>query len=380
MDDLLQIYERLQSRITLDEFKEKVQEKIDLMGGLCDEKTAAKLVAHDLGILETMKIGEISLDQKNVSFVGKVTQVDEPREFSRDDGSLGRVANLIVSDETGSIRVVLWDELADLVKVDELPMGQMLKISGYVKDGYAGIEVNVGRNGRLEFIADMDIKTKMYKISDIASGMSGINIIGKVLSTGETRTFSRKDGSEGYVCGLTIGDETDRIRVVLWNDHTKEKFAIGDVIEITNGYSRENYGRTEIHLDRHGKIEKSFKDVSYSEHITKIADIGINESYDIMGVVTEVGVKREFTRGDGSPGKVANIRISDDTGGIQVALWGEHADLVDQINIGTQIKITDGYAKAGWNDDIELNVDWRSTVNTKDLCDVDSNLRKRSNG
>ncbi|MDI6640515.1 MAG: hypothetical protein QMD78_06805 [Methanocellales archaeon] len=64
MDDLLQIYERLQSRITLDEFKEKVQEKIDLMGGLCDEKTAAKLVAHDLGILETMKIGEISLDQK----------------------------------------------------------------------------------------------------------------------------------------------------------------------------------------------------------------------------------------------------------------------------------------------------------------------------
>ncbi|MBU2617125.1 MAG: hypothetical protein KKI07_00400, partial [Euryarchaeota archaeon] len=67
-------------------------------------------------------------------------------------------------------------------------------------------------------------------------------------------------------------------------------------------------------------------------------------------------------------------------GGIPVALWGEHADLVDQINIGTQIKIMDGYAKAGWNDNIELNVDWRSTISTEDLCDVDSNLRRRSNG
>jgi len=94
MDDLLQIYERLQSRITFDEFKEKVQEKIDLMGGLCDEKTASKLVAHDLGILDLIKIDEISRDQKNVSFMGKVTQLNETHEFSRDDGSIGRVAIL----------------------------------------------------------------------------------------------------------------------------------------------------------------------------------------------------------------------------------------------------------------------------------------------
>ncbi|MDD5447310.1 MAG: OB-fold nucleic acid binding domain-containing protein [Methanocellales archaeon] len=368
MEDILQIYERLQSRITLDEFKKMVQEKIDLMGGLCDEKTASKLVAHDLGILDMMKIGEISLDQKNVSFMGKVTQVETSHEFSRDDGSIGRVANIIASDETGSIRVVLWDELADLVKVNELSVGKMLNISGYVKDGYAGIEVNVGRNGSMEFIeTDVDVKIKTHKISDIASGMSGINILGKVLNIGEIRRFSRRDGTEGFVSNITMGDETGRIRVVLWNDQTKEKLAPEDVIEITNGYSRENYGRTEIHLDRYGKIEKSSKEVSYCEHITKIADISINESYNVMGVVTEVGEKREFIKGDGSAGKVANIRISDDTDGVQVALWGENADLVDQINIGTQIKIIDGYAKAGWSDSIELNVDWRSEISTKDL-------------
>ncbi|MFC1786711.1 OB-fold nucleic acid binding domain-containing protein [Halobacteriota archaeon] len=368
MEDILQIYEQLKSRITLDEFKEKVQEKIDLMGGLCDEKTASKLVAHDLGILDMIKIEDISLDQKNVSFMGKVTQLNESHEFSRDDGSIGRVANIIVSDETGSIRVVLWDELADLVKVNELSVGKMLNISGYVRDGYVGIEVNVGRNGSLEFIeTEVDIKIKTYNISDITSGMSGINIIGKVLSRGEIRGFSRKDGTEGCVSNIIIGDQTGRIRVVLWNDHANEKFTPEDVIEITNGYSRENYGRTEMHIDMHGNIEKTSKEVSYCEHITKIADIGINEPYNVIGIVTEMGDTREFIKGDGSAGKVANIRISDDTDGIQVALWGENADLVDQINIGTQIKIMDGYAKAGWNDGIELNVDWRSEIITKDL-------------
>ncbi len=368
MEDLLHIYERLQSNITLDEFKEKVQEKIDLMGGLCDEKIASKLVAHDLGILDMMKIKDISLDQKNVSFMGKVTQVGDYHEFSRYDGSIGRVANIIVSDDTGSIRVVLWDELADLVKINALSVGKILNIRGHVKNGYVGTEVNVGRSGSLEFNEkDVDIQIKNYKISDIESGMSGIKIIGKVLNTSEMRRFSRKDGTEGIVSNIIVGDETGRIRVVLWDDHADEKLTTEDVIEITNGSSRENYGRTEIHLDRHGKIEKSSQEVSYCEHITKIADIGINEPYNVIGIVTELGDKREFTKGDGSSGKVANIRISDDTEGIQVALWGENADLVDHISIGTQIKIMDGYAKAGWNDKIELNVDWRSEISTKDL-------------
>ncbi|UZE92161.1 MAG: hypothetical protein IB616_05480 [Methanosarcinales archaeon] len=367
MSDLLQIYERLEG-ITLDEFKEKVQEKIKSMGGLCDEKTAAMLVAHDLGMdvapkAPAVKIGEISLDAKNVSFVGKVVDAYEPREFAREDGSLGRVANILVSDETGSIRVALWDDLADLVKVDELKVGQVVNINGYVKEGYTGIEINIGRGGSLEFVEGGDVTIKTHKINEIAAGMNGINVVGKVLDVGEMRTFARDDGTEGYVCSLTIGDETGKTRTVLWGDDAKNvKFTPGDVVEIKNGYSKEGYGGVEIHIGARSSIKKSDEKVEYSERFMKIGDIGINEACDVKGVITEIEDKREFTRSDGSPGKVANIRIADETGGIRVVLWGEHADLVDNMRIGTKLKVTDGYAKAGWGGEVELNTSQRSTI------------------
>jgi len=367
MSDLLQIYERLEG-ITLEEFKEKVQEKIKSMGELCDEKTAAMLVAHDLGMdvapkIPDVKIGEISPDVKNVSFVGKVTDVYEPREFTRDDGSLGRVANILVSDETGSIRVALWNDLADLVKVDALKIGRVVKINGYVKEGYTGIEVSIGRGGSLEFVEDKDVAIKMHKIHEIEPGMNGINVVGKVLDVAEMRTFKREDGTEGCVCSLTIGDETGKIRTVLWGDAAKDvKFAPGDVISIKNGYSKEAYGSAEIHIGARSSIKKSDEKVEYLERIMKIGDIGINETCNVRGIVTEVGDKRDFTRSDGSPGKVANIRVADETGGIRVVLWGEHADLIDDMKIGTKIKVTDGYAKAGWGGEVELNTGRRSAV------------------
>jgi replication factor A1 len=338
------------------------------MGGLCDEKTAAMLVAHDLGAespkpQEFIKINDITLEKRNVSFTGKVMDVYEMREFSRDDGSSGRVANIIVSDDTGSIRVVLWDELADLVKVDEIKVGQMVGVSGYVKEGYSGLEVSIGRGGSLKFIEGGDIPVKIYKIGDIKAGMSGINLAGKVLDVSDMRAFSRKDGSNGRVRNITIGDETGKIRVTLWGDAAKDaNFAVGDVVEIANGYSKESFNQTEIYIGDRGSISVSGKNVEYAERVMKIGDIGVDESCDVIGVVTEIESKREFNRNDGSLGKVANIRIADETGGIRAVLWGKHADVVDGISIGTKVKITDGYAKAGWNDEVELNVGWRGKV------------------
>jgi hypothetical protein len=37
MDEILNIYERLDGRTTLDDFKAKIDEKVATMGGLCDE-------------------------------------------------------------------------------------------------------------------------------------------------------------------------------------------------------------------------------------------------------------------------------------------------------------------------------------------------------
>ncbi len=371
MDDISEIYEKLGGVVSKEEFIEKVKEKVEHMSGLCDEKTAAMLVSHDLGVTDTgqeiTKIADITTDSNNVNFIAKVMSVFDVREFSRNDGTIGKVGNITVADETGSIRLTLWDDKADLIKNGSIKIGQNVQVSGYVKNGYSGIEVNIGKNNVItDTDKDVDAVINSQKITDIKDGMGDINICGRVVDISDVRTFSRKDGTEGRVCNIGIGDETGKIRITLWDDKTDliKEINFDDSIEIINGYARENNfnQQVEIQVGNHGVIKKSDSVVNYNETFTPIADIVPGESYSIEGAVSGLGELREFSRDDGTLNMVSNIYVSDDNGRIRIALWGDHAPIVDELDIDTRVQVIDAYSKSGFNDEIELSVGNRSRI------------------
>lgn len=365
-EEIEEVFKRLEGKLTRDEFRSKVEEKVVMMNGLCDSKTAAMLVASEMGLNETVKIKDMTPDKSNVVFIAKVTSVGDIREFSRDNDTMGRVVNLTLADDTGSIRAALWDEACDLVKIGDIKTGQNLKVKGYIKQGLRGLEINVGRGGNIEHVEiEVPVDIKPLKISEIKSGMSGLNIIGRVLDTGKMHTFARKDGSAGKVTNLTIGDDTGKIRVTLWDEKAEAHgFKAGDTVEIMNAYARENTfsNQTELQLGSGGRIAKSSIVVEYSETLTPIADIGINSAYSVAGHVSGLDEIREFGRPDGTKNKVSNIYISDKTGRIRVALWGEHADLVNELDIGSEIRIIDAFAKSGRNEEVELSAGARTSI------------------
>ncbi|MHB8119323.1 MAG: OB-fold nucleic acid binding domain-containing protein [Methanothrix sp.] len=165
MDEQVEeIYRQVADQITPEDFQARVEEKVALMAGLCDGRTAAMLVARDLGASEVLtKIGSIRPETGNVTFTGRVLAVSEIREFPRSDGSMGRVANLTLADETGSVRVALWDETVELVRSGDLKVDQCLKVRGLAKEGYAGTEVSLGRSGGIEEV-DLDILPRQRPI------------------------------------------------------------------------------------------------------------------------------------------------------------------------------------------------------------------------
>ena len=364
--EIEEVYKRLEGKLTRDEFKSKVEEKVNMMNGLCDSKTAAMLVASEMGFNETIKIRDITADKGNVVFIARVTAVGDIREFSRDNDTTGRVVNLTLADDTGSIRAALWDEACDLVKIGDIKIGQSLKVKGYIKQGQRGLEVNVGKGGNIEHVEkEVAVNIKPLKIADIKTGMNGLNLIAKVIDTGKLRTFARKDGTTGKVTNVTLGDDTGKIRITLWDKKAEEPgFRAGDTVEITNAYARENTfsNQTELQLGSGGGITKSNAVVDYSEPLTPIADIGINSAYSVSGHVSGLDEIREFERPDGTKSKVSNIYVSDDTGRIKVALWGEHADLVNELDIGSEIRIIDAYAKSGRNEEVELSAGARTGI------------------
>ena len=365
------IYADLETDVSEERFREAVEEKVEQMDGLADEETAAMLIAHELEDHEVGTISDIEPGMDEVKFLAKVVSVGDLRTFERDgEDAEGRVINVDVADETGSVRLAFWDQQAASIADGQLERGQVLRVKGRPKEGYNGLEISVDK---AEPDADADIDVDLEGPSTVESltmGQSDVNLRGLVLDTDEVRTFDRDDGSEGRVSNLTLGDETGRIRVTLWDEMADRATELdaGAAVEIVDGYVREREGSLELHVGDRGAIEEVEEGVEYEPDATAIDTVEIGQTVDIAGVVRSADPKRTFDRDDGSEGQVRNIRVQDDTGDIRVALWGPKAD--KEIAPGDEVLAADVEIDDGWQDDLEASAGWQSTVVVLDDADT----------
>ena len=356
------VYEDLETDVEFEEFAAAVEDKVEQMGGLADEETAAMLIAHELRDEQADTIADIEPGMNEVKFLGKVTSIGDVRTFERDgEDAEGRVCNVDVADASGSVRVALWDEMATAAD-EQLEVGQVLRVMGRPKEGYSGLEVSADKVEPDED-AEVDVQVfDTYRVEDLSLGASDVDLVGKVLDTDAVRTFDRDDGSEGRVANLTVGDETGRVRVTLWDEKADlaEEFESGEVVEVGDGYVRERDGDLELHVGDRGTVERVDEDVEYVPETTDIGDVEIGQTVDIGGGIIETDPKRTFDRDDGSEGQVRNVRVKDETGEIRVALWGAKADA--DIDLADRVVFTDVEIQDGWQDDLEASANWRSTV------------------
>jgi len=84
-----------------------------------------------------------------VDVVAKVTQKSDTREVhSRYGNETYRVADATIKDETGTIKLTLWNEQINEVNVDDT-----VKIeNGYIRSFRGEIQLNIGRYGKLSIV------------------------------------------------------------------------------------------------------------------------------------------------------------------------------------------------------------------------------------
>ncbi|MGB9928959.1 MAG: replication factor A [Methanosarcina sp.] len=373
MTDIESVYKKLSHVISREDFLQRIQDKVEGMGGLCDEPMAAMLIANELGFSDvgrdTIKIENITAESGPVNFIARVISVFDVKEFTRNDGTIGRVGNVIVGDETGKTRLTLWDNMADLIKEGKIKAGQTLQISGYAKQGYSGVEVNIGNNGVLaECDEEIDVASNNQKIKDIKDGMGDLNLAGKVLEISEIRTFQKKDGNSGKVGNLLLGDNTGTIRVTLWDEKSDflNQIEYGDSIELINAYARENAftQKIELQIGNRSIIRKSEKKIEYQEEFTPIAEIEPDmNNINVSGKVLDIAEVRTFEKKDGSAGRVGNLTLGDSTGKIRLTLWDEKTDFLDEIDFDETIEVLHAYSKQNaFSQQIELNMGSRGII------------------
>ncbi|MFC1741450.1 SOSS complex subunit B family protein [Nanoarchaeota archaeon] len=94
-----------------------------------------------------MFIKDLQPRQTNVEVEGEVTEMSDVREFDK-FGKKGRVANAIIKDGTGTVKLSLWNEQIEKVKV-----GDTVKIEkGYVGEYQGELQLTTGKFGTMEVV------------------------------------------------------------------------------------------------------------------------------------------------------------------------------------------------------------------------------------
>jgi replication factor A1 len=370
----------LRPDLTRKTVQEMIRRKMEGAGRLLTDEGAAYMLANELGVnlsdetaLKTkIRIRDLIVGASDVTVTGRVIDVYPVTAFTRNDGTEGKVARLVISDETGRVDVALWDERAEMVSLGRASPNQVVRVNhGYVRAGLDGEpELNVGQRGSVVILSSdssvykpVTVSSAFKKIQDLKEGDYYANVVGVVMGASPPTVFKRKDGRKGQVMRVRLADETGRIRVVFWDEKADLVKGVlkNSCLRITNGRLRRGLGDAlEVHVGRFSKViilpEAASEIVMPSDTLTKIGGLNPKMSdVDVLGRVVNVGQTREFTRPSGSVGRVGDLFLMDETGSTRLSLWDEKADLLEEMSVGDVVLVEGAYSRerlAG----VELNL------------------------
>lgn len=96
-----------------------------------------------------MKISDLKIGQGRVDIEAEVKSIEEPRSFNKFGREI-KVANAIVEDETGSVKLTLWNQ-----EIDKVKAGDKVKITnGFVNEFQGEKQLTAGKFGKMEVLGD----------------------------------------------------------------------------------------------------------------------------------------------------------------------------------------------------------------------------------
>ena len=245
------------TKMPVSEIEERVERKLKQLSGLISKEGAAHIVANELGVKVfeplsgKLQIKNILTGMRDVETLGKVLQLYEIREFSNETRS-GKVASMLIGDETGTIRVVMWGTQAD--NSANLGQGFIVKvIGGYVRENNGRKEIHMNDRSQLvinpkgEVISDVAVEIKQgvrKSIKDLNENDNEVELLGTIVQVFDIRFYEvcpkcskrARQSVDLYVCpehgnvipsyayvlNSVLDDGTETIRCVFFRNQAEK--------------------------------------------------------------------------------------------------------------------------------------------------------------
>jgi len=299
------------SGLSEEEIKNQIKLKQKSLEGLVSEEGAAYIIASEMGVklfkqaeAKTLKIKDILEGMRSVDVVGKVSRLFEPRSYTK-QGKTNKVGSFIMKDETGQIRVVIWDLRVDWLTNGKLSEGLVVKVkNAYAKQSnMGGIELHLSTRSHLILDVDEEIdvkeevegEIKKLKISELKPNQNA-RVMGTVVRLFAPRFYNvcpqcaKKvvDADEGFICSehkkvepkqamvfnIILDDSTGNIRCVFFRE----------VADRVSGFTVEEAQEV---LDSGGEpaLQEQIEHKILGKNIEVVANVRDNRAYDRMELI-----------------------------------------------------------------------------------------------
>jgi len=284
-----ELYQKLlESGISESELEKQVHNKENEFGGFMSKQGILFIIAKENGIYIqspeiseqiyeefeeeidydefTIQLSEIKEEMRNIVLLGKILQIYETREFSRKDGTGGKVSSFLFGDTSQAVKIVLWGDKADLVKNEYFRVNKLIRIIGaYCKKGKDNfLEVHLGKRGKILLSPEItnknlqlrldnikiksqngrDFKSKSTsKIKDLVESFKYIKTIQGQIQIEEFKEINKKSGDKTFLLKIFLSDDSTTIRVLIWGMNAVECLKIitdYDTVVISNVAVKEN--------------------------------------------------------------------------------------------------------------------------------------------
>jgi len=262
------------ANLTDGEVNKKILEKQQELSNLVSKEGAAYIIAKELGLdifqktKRRLEIKNVVPRLRNLNLNARIVKVFEPREFKRKD-KIGKVANVILGDSSGTIRLSLWDRQTEIA--EKLKSGMAVELFGaYTREnGLGSAEIRLGTKGGIKILEESDIpplekmaqrEIERQNIGDLKEGSMG-EIKAALVQLFETNVFFEicpecgtrvkiNDGKfmcnehgevepkQTIVLSGVIDDGTGNIRAVFFRENALKLIgmSIEDVLKIKDSF------------------------------------------------------------------------------------------------------------------------------------------------
>ena len=247
----------------------KINDKVKQLGDIISREGAAHIIANQLGVKlfeesfrKKWQIKDVIAGMSNVTLIGKVMNVYEIRSFKTGNRE-GRVASLLLGDESGVLRIVFWDErFIGMIEKQEIKEDTILKIKqAYSKENNGFIEIHVGgrtdvvvnpEGEKVDVVGGRGIITRNFSRSKLNEVKEGdvVEVLGTIVQIFELRSFlgcsecgrkinegkcsehGENGGVEVPVLNFYFDDGTENLQSVAFREVVRKLSGEKDVFEI----------------------------------------------------------------------------------------------------------------------------------------------------